>query len=244
MVAGVPIRAISFDLFDTLVDLGPVTPAELEDSARAMYELARRHLELDFAAFREVLMDVSRKLTAARYAEGREVPTLERFAAVAERLGIADESLPVAWTDLHMGMIESKVRVPDHHGRVLDALAERVPLALCSNFTHSPTAVGILDQSQLGDRLGVVVISDRVGWRKPYEPIFRALLAALGTKPEETLHVGDNLRADVGGAAALGMQTAWITRVFDDPDEIAARYDGPPPDHVVSDLSDLVRVIA
>jgi len=39
-----------------------------------------------------------------------------------------------------------------------------------------------------------------------------AVLAELGVAPAETLHVGDSLSADIGGAAPLGIRTAWITR--------------------------------
>ena len=46
--------------------------------------------------------------------------------------------------------------------------------------------------------------------------------------PEELLHVGDNLVADIEGAATLGMRTVWLTRKVKDPDAALAAYEGPP----------------
>jgi FMN phosphatase YigB (HAD superfamily) len=37
-------------------------------------------------------------------------------------------------------------------------------------------------------------------------------VAALGLAAHEVLHVGDSLTADVAGARAAGIRTAWINR--------------------------------
>ncbi len=54
-----------------------------------------------------------------------------------------------------------------------------------------------------------VTISESVGVRKPRPEIFRHALEALGVEPEETVHVGDNLDADIRGASLLGMRPIW-----------------------------------
>ena len=58
-------------------------------------------------------------------------------------------------------------------------------------------------------------------------------------EPDETLHVGDNLKADVTGAAAAGLRTAWITRRIADPDLSLEAHEGPAPDLILHDLSEL-----
>jgi putative hydrolase of the HAD superfamily len=82
-----------------------------------------------------------------------------------------------------------------------------------------------------------------VGWRKPRREIFEALLGDLGLAPGDVLHVGDNLEADVGGAAALGMRTAWLTRRVSDPSAARERYPGPPPDFTIADLAELPALL-
>ena len=41
----------------------------------------------------------------------------------------------------------------------------------------------------------------------------------LGVKEHEVLHVGDSLKADVAGAADLGIPTVWITRRIKEPEK-------------------------
>ena len=56
----------------------------------------------------------------------------------------------------------------------------------------------------------VVSLSNELAMAKPCPEIFRHTLDALGVEPSRTLHVGDNPAADVAGAAAVGMRTAWL----------------------------------
>ena len=65
------------------------------------------------------------------------------------------------------------------------------------------------------------------------------MLERLGLSAEQVLHVGDNLAADVAGAAAVGMRTAWLTRRIADPASALREYEGRAPDHVISDLAEL-----
>lgn len=243
----VPIRAISFDLFDTLVDLHLDTLPEIElDGTRwrgTHLEIHRAIRELaplvELEPLLRALAAVDRDLRRPREVEGRELPTLERFTELAARLGLREPGLPERLTEAHMGMLESCAHTPQHHAGVLADLATRAPLALCSNFSHAPTARRILQAAGLGGLLGPLLISDEVGFRKPRSEIFRAVLEALDCEPGDVLHVGDRLDADVGGAAALGLRTAWLTRRVPDPLAQRAAYSGPSPDWIVSDLSEL-----
>ena len=49
-----------------------------------------------------------------------------------------------------------------------------------------------------------------VGVRKPNPHIFELACDALGSPPEETLMVGDNLEADIQGALSYGMQAVYL----------------------------------
>jgi len=77
-----------------------------------------------------------------------------------------------------------------------------------------------------------------VGYRKPHPMIFRTALNKMGLAAAETLFVGDNLAADVGGAGKIGMVT-----VLKDPTESRRswRYR---PDHRIRRLAELAQIIA
>jgi REG-2-like HAD superfamily hydrolase len=57
-----------------------------------------------------------------------------------------------------------------------------------------------------------LVVSAGVRSEKPHPDIFREALRRAGTRPEETLHVGDSLTADVGGALACGLGAVLLDR--------------------------------
>lgn len=92
---------------------------------------------------------------------------------------------------------------------LLESLRERgLKLALVSNALDPPWLLHRdLEEFGVAERLDVAVFSSEVGWRKPHRAIFERALEAIGVAPERALMVGDRLREDVGGAAALGIAT-------------------------------------
>jgi len=244
--AEVTYAAVIFDLFDTLVDLHyeriprdefrgrPVPP-----TARALHTAVARHADVDFETFLAVTFAVDEELRVTRYERNLELPTLERFSAVVERLGIEDGELAETMTGIHMGILREHTAVPPHHGGILADLRSRVRIGLCSNFSHAETALRILDEADLRRQFDSIVISETVGFRKPRAEIFEATLSDLGVDAAQTLHVGDSLRSDVGGAAACGIQSVWITRRVKDATRRLREFAGARPDFVVSDLSEV-----
>jgi len=247
------IRAVLFDLFDTLVDLPMaglprriVAGRSVPTTAGAVHAALARHAPVDFETYTSAQREVDERMRAEFWGQGRELPTPVRFAHVLARLGVADPAGAVAgeMTGAHMGMLVGLVRAPAHHGAVLDALHARVRLGLCSNWSWTPSALAILESAGLAARLDALAISHDVGVRKPRREIFEAALAALAVAPDEALHVGDDLAADVAGAAALGIRTVWITRCVGDPEAARARTPHARPDFVVRDLAELEAILA
>jgi FMN phosphatase YigB (HAD superfamily) len=240
------IRAVVFDLFDTLVDLSLHDLPRIEiggrlvpSTAGALHEVVATYSDVDLERFIAVLTEVDRTFRETRHARGLELPTLERFEVVVDRLGIDAPELPGVLTETHMGMIRGQVSIPENHERILSDLARRVRLGLCSNFSHSAMALGLLDDCGFRPHLDALLISDAIGIRKPRAEIFEAVLAELGVAPAETLHVGDSLSADIGGAAPLGIRTVWITRRIADREAALRAHEGPSPDFEIADLSEI-----
>jgi HAD superfamily hydrolase (TIGR01509 family) len=243
-------RAVSFDLFDTLVDLHyEQVPLEqyagrmVPPTARALHAAVAERSDVDFETFLNVAFAVDQEIRGSRYARDLELPTEERFAALVERLGLVDTELPGIMTDIHMGAIRRHTAVPEHHAEILIELKRRVRIGLCSNFSHSETALSILEEFDLLPHFDAVVISETVGIRKPRAEIFAAVLEGLGVAPGEVLHVGDSLRADVDGAAAFGIPSVWITRRISDADRRLREHEGAKPDFVIRDLAELSSLL-
>lgn len=131
---------------------------------------------------------------------------------------------------------------PLDHGAItlLTALEEAgMPWGLVTNGSSDSqrrkiTALG------LGDRANCVLISGEINVRKPDPAIFRVAAERLGVPEGEVLFVGDHPDNDIVGAAAVGMQTAWVCRGSVWPDQRVTIV----PDHVVTSLHELVDVAA
>lgn len=246
----VPIRAVVFDLFDTLVDLAMEDLPRVElagrlvpSTAGALHDVVARRSDISLDRLSTALLAVDREYRETRYAERREFPTLERFTHVVERLGLQEPDLPQALTDAHMGILRGLASTPKHHAHLLDELRLRVLTGICSNFSHAPTALAILQEAGLRDKLDAIAISEDVGFRKPRREIFEKVAGDLGVAPADVLHVGDRLGADVSGASALGMRTAWLTRRVPHPADRMREYEGPRPDFVIADLDEIPRLL-
>ena len=245
-----PVRAVSLDLFDTLVDihmdrlpLVEIAGRRVPSTYGLLHAASLQWHALDFEHFAAELGAHDRALRGEYYDRHLEFSTLDRFRTFGERIGVADLAFARKLTELHMDEVERQVVVPGHHAALLEALGRRTKLALCSNFTHAATARAILARAGLLRHLDAVVISEEVGLRKPRAEVFNAVSQQLGLPAREILHVGDSLDADVAGAAAVGSPTAWITRRVADPEAALAAYTGAKPVHRIADLSEVEALI-
>lgn len=245
-----PVRGLSLDLFDTLVDMHmdrlpivEIAGRRIPSTYGLLHAASVRWHALDFERFARELGEHDRAQRREFYGAHRELPTVHRFRTFGERIGVSDEAFAHALTETHMREIERQVVYLAHHAPLLERLHRRVKLALCSNFSHTATARAVLGRAGLLEHFDVVVVSEDVGLRKPLAAIFAAVADALALAPEEILHVGDDLAADVAGAAAVGQRTAWVTRRVKDPDAALAAYTGPKPDYRIADLDELDRLV-
>lgn len=245
-----PIRAVVFDLFDTLVDLSmedlprtAVRGREFPSTLGPLHEAVLGHTDLSLDDFATVLIEVDREHRVSRHEKFREFPTIERFEILCKRLELAHPELPRILTEVHMGLLRECASLPAHHPKILGELHRHVPLALCSNFSDSATALGLLDEYGISAHLDAVVISEDVGVRKPASAIFEIVLDRLGIDASETLHVGDNLEADVGGGGRAGMRTGWLTRRVKSRGDCLASYEGALPTYEMEDIAEIVELL-
>jgi FMN phosphatase YigB (HAD superfamily) len=90
-----------------------------------------------------------------------------------------------------------------------------------------------------------VVISCDVGYMKPHPRIFHQALELMRLEADECVMVGDSLRADVEGAATLGMKTIWIRPPADEPVEETTDKPEPgpvAPDYTVDAIQEIPRL--
>ena len=69
-----------------------------------------------------------------------------------------------------------------------------------------------LQRAGLGDRLEVLVGVDTLGFGKPDARVFLEACRRLGTAPERTVYVGDELDIDAAAAHRAGLLGIWVDR--------------------------------
>ncbi|MGL9773684.1 MAG: 5-amino-6-(5-phospho-D-ribitylamino)uracil phosphatase YigB [Sodalis sp. (in: enterobacteria)] len=199
-----PLRALTFDLDDTLYDNRPVIARTEFESVRFLqhYHPALRDLgQKDYQRLRrelrlrepEIYHDVS-------HWRWRSIELAMRNAGLSEhdaRAG-ADAAMEVVlrW--------RSQIDVPADTHETLAALGARWPLVAITNGNASPEACG------LAGYFSHILRAGPDGRAKPWQDMYHLAATRLKAPPETILHVGDDLEADVTGAIRYGMQACWI----------------------------------
>lgn len=243
-----PIKAVTFDFWETLVADSPANLAK--QRARRIDEIARA---LERAGCR-----LGRPEVEAAYERSERV-LYERFwsrdrdPAIADQvrlvLDIAAPGICAGLQAAHLqeavtGYIEPVLHFPpDLHPGAAEAVnelaARGIVLGIVSNTGRTPGVVlrQILERYDLLRHFSAISYSDEVGYRKPDPEIFRRTLASLGAEARDAAHVGDNPVADVTGAQGVGMRGVHLAA--------GGRTPAVHADVVVTDLRHLVdRLLA
>lgn len=233
------IRAVTFDLWNTLLWEGPegLRPWRLDDLAAV---LAGYGVEVP----RDVLHEAHDEVHA-RYHEAWLID--ERYTAFDAGRDLAAALGPGGNHDLGDDLARAfetaghrtPIQVIPGAVEVIRRLTEAgLPCAVVCDVGLTPVPVleRRLRQADIGARLTAASWSDDVGHFKPHPAPFLHALAALDVEPTAALHVGDRTRTDVGGAKNLGMQAVRFRGVYDDLEE------GPAADAVIDELADLLAL--
>jgi HAD superfamily hydrolase (TIGR01662 family) len=89
-----------------------------------------------------------------------------------------------------------------------------------------------------------MAVSCEVGFLKPHPAIYQRALEGMAIEPHEAIMVGDNMRADVEGAKALGLMAVWRRPHAGEPHEAAtdeSELSGPvAPDYTINEIGELL----
>ncbi|MBV9593017.1 MAG: HAD-IA family hydrolase [Actinobacteria bacterium] len=218
------IRAVFFDVDDTLVDFDAASKAALrrifgvEFDVHTWDTLAREYYprytsgELGFEAMRSARMAHFLRTLGRPDVDAAELEA-RRWADMPEHFVLFDDVRPCLDAVRAAGYLIGAItnNEPDHQWDKLRRVG--------------------LDRA-----FDAVVISGAAGVAKPDPAIFKIALGEVGVEAPAAVHVGDNLDADVRGAAGAGLAAVWLNRTgLEIPD---------PAPTWISDLSELPRRIA
>lgn len=245
------IKAIGFDLFNTLITVEPHALDEAME--RLTNDLGQNGLEVDGDAFKTAHREAALRFLQVARLDGRE--THNRFwisAALKEQGREIDPDDPriASAVEAYFSAFLDLARAIPGTLEMLATLKDRYVVGLLSNFTHAPAARAILERVGLTPFFSVVLISGELGYRKPHLSVFKQLLEQLGAAGDQTLYVGDDPEPDITGALQAGIRPVWSTYVRDKKIPFApgvgSRLPETPEDAVlrISEWKDLLALLA
>ncbi len=197
------IRAIAFDLDNTLWNVGPV----IERAEARLQEWLQEHCPRVAERYSPEDMRAARMELAAEEPHNAHDFTYLRMTALtrhAQDCGYEPAAAERAFEIFFAA--RNDIQLYDDVRPALDRLRARYTLATLSNGNADLARVGVAE-------LFTVSLNARdVGASKPHRRGFERLAAALGLAPEDILYVGDDPDHDIRGARAAGLRTAWMNR--------------------------------
>lgn len=213
-----PIKMVTFDLYDTLVEADP--------PGWVRFQTALRHLNIE----------VSEAESLRGYLVGQEFYTVEngrlpirdrgpdgikQFRIDISRVTMLELGLPT--DDDTVRQVQQRFEdesqpnktyryvAYDEVTAVLDRLRKhRILCGVISNADRDVTKLCL--QAGFAEQMDILITSALVGWEKPDPRTFYAAIEPFNIAASDVLHVGDQIGSDIAGARAVGMAAALIDR--------------------------------
>jgi len=163
--------------------------------------------------------------------------------AVLERFGLPAEPADVEEAERTFFIPELAEARPLPGAAAMLARLNRDGLrtALVSNASSHYFVVECCRRLLFAEFLDPIVSSAAVGWVKPDPRVFQAVLRPWRLSPEAVVMVGDSLRADVAGAAQLGMRTILLRAAHEPGGPVS--LDSLRPDAVAATLAEVADIV-
>jgi len=210
------IKAIGFDLFNTLLIIEP--SAREEALERLTLSLTMSDIPVEKKSFKDAYRESALRFTHETRLDGRE--THNRFwisgALLSQGYEVDPEDSRIAEAvNAYFSAFMGRCRLIPGAMDMLETLKGAYRLGLLSNFTHPPAIREIIDSLGLTPRFDAVLISGELGYRKPHPLVFHQLMRELEVRKEQILYVGDDPEPDITGARQAGIRPVWFTYVRD-----------------------------
>ncbi len=229
------VRAITFDLWDTLIDDESDEPKRAAQGLRSKYE-ERRHLVWEALNADEPIDMATVRLAYATADAAFRVVWHDQHVTweIADRLRVVLNGLGRSLPDDVFAQVvraheQMEVEIPPDPiagaREALDELAGRYKLCIVSDTIVSPGRClrELLEIHGLKQYFSGFAFSDEVGHSKPHRAMFESAASQMGCEMAEMVHIGDRDHNDVKGPQALGMKAVlFIAKRAHDKDTTSA----------------------
>lgn len=200
---GAPIKAVLFDLDDTLWPIVPV----IRQAEHTLHDWLQRHVP---AVAEQWSIDSLRERRMAMLAEN---PHYQIDLYALRHAGLTEAFIA---SDADAGMVDAAMAVFAHARNAVTLFDDVLPgltrigrarrLGSISNGFADLTAIG------LASHFRTSLAAHSFGSAKPDPAIFHAACAALEVDPGQAVYVGDDLQLDVEASQNAGLRAVWMNR--------------------------------
>ncbi len=206
------IKAIGFDLFNTLIVAGPNTLQEaIKRLMDALLDIGIKFNKSEFQRlYREAVVEFVGRARETGIETHNKFWIAKALSELGHQFNPDDPEISTAMEAYFSAFFEYCHVIPGTL-TTLDILSRSFPLGLLTNFTDPPVAKRLLKEFHLEAFFETVVISGELGYRKPHPMAFKKLLDSLGVESYELIYVGDDPGPDIDGALNAGIRPVWFT---------------------------------
>lgn len=233
------IKAVCFDLGNTLISFGP-DQLELQFNS-----LAGTLTGLYGKCDRDRLKTVRTEQIIAPYSNGFIENTFEEISRELiekmYKITPSDDQIDAVMQCRYDSFIQSVI-LPEGVKDLLVKISAGYRLALLSNYPCGRSIRDSLKNIGIYDLFETILVSADLGLVKPHERVFSALLENLSLPAPACVYIGDNWLADIQGSKRAGMQAILTTQYV--PYETFEEQEGDfQPDARISSLSELETLL-
>lgn len=101
--------------------------------------------------------------------------------------------------------------IPEENIKIIKEIKKEYKVGLITNFVHEWIKRAFKAEG-INDLFDVVIVSSKIGVRKPNAELFYIATRSLSIKPEEAVFVSNNLCNDLICAKGCGLKTIWLEK--------------------------------
>ncbi|WP_199610271.1 HAD-IA family hydrolase [Flocculibacter collagenilyticus] len=233
-----PIKAISFDLDDTLYHNAPVIARAEQAQQRYLIAHAPKVKYVEHGYWREI----RHQLIHEQPYLGHDISQLRKEVIKTGLMQLGYDARFAKQLAAHAFTVflaqRNNITIPEFIKALLSTLQQHYKLIAITNGNADINQFGLADYFEFSVSAGSTPLNDAstVFKMKPHASMFEFALAQLAIQPSELLHVGDSHNSDVLGALRAGCQTAWL----DHEQSLSARLALP---HIyIDDITELMEL--
>ena len=134
--------------------------------------------------------------------------------------------------------------IPDENIKIIKDIKKEYKVGLITNFVHEWIKKAFKVEG-IDDLFDIVIVSSKIGARKPTAEVFYIALKSFLIKPNEAVFVSDNLSGDLICAKGCRIKTIWLDKGIKNKwkkkeREIAKLFH---PDAIVKNLTEITSIL-